>query len=401
MKLRNGALLSAFLCAVLGVHTGATPAMTVAPIEITAQEGQEERADDLAAELQELLVAELSRRGFNLPGGDESVLELSPYLILSGDRIGFGANIYDAESRYLVTGDLAVASNERALASAIRGIVDGVADGAHRYLERAEIEEQRRVERLVFTAAQSGVALHLPDGSLLGVTDESGRLVVEDVPLRRGQYLVLRLQRAGHYEAEHSAELAAREQEIELPRLRRRTRVSAGVRHLPAMPAGGGLVARFYPIVDQIFVEAAGAIMRLEGDKWLTEDLTFAKGRDEGRFEDWSDFDDAGREAGSFTLIDTVMSLGTYLFVRPGRFLRPGLQTGVGVWSARSGDWSHSTLYLAPVNPFLSLGSRRLRGRLVGGFRYTLDSEDGPFGRRVYGGNDRFAYLWLEVGYTW
>lgn len=403
MTVRRIAMLPAAVFVLLAAAAGADspPVMAVAPIEISAEERHAERAGELAGELRNVLLEEIARHGYDVSADGAVSLHASPYLIFTDDRIGFGVNIYDADSHFLVTGDLAVASSERALLPAVRRSTEVVATGAHRYLERVAIEQEQRVERLVFSAPQPDVALYLPDESLLGTTDSGGRLEVQDTRFRRGQHLALRLERRGHYSREHSSELTAREEHIDLPRLPMRTRLSVGARHVPALPLGGGLAARYYPVADQFFLEVAGAMMRLDGDRWLAEDLTFAKGLDEGEFEDRDDFEESGGESAEFTMIDAVVSLGTYLFVSPGRFLRPGLQSGVGVWNARSGDWSHGTLYIAPVNPFLSIGNRRLRGRVVGGIRYTLDSEHGPFGRRVYAGTDRFAYLWLEVGYTW
>lgn len=377
-----------------------TARLYLGPLEVRDGDDDGERASGLSEELQTELRSRLERYGLSV--GDEpdtaaGVLEASTYLILASGRIGFGINIYDRDTGYLVAGDFAVASSERGILSALDRSVETVVEGARTYLERRAAEDAQRVDRIVVRSPQPNVSLYLPDGTLFGTTGEELRLEIADPPFRRGQRLSLELHRPRYYSRRHTLELTEREQETRLPRLPARTRMSGALRYFPALPAGGGFAFRFYPLPDQFFAETAGALMRLDDTRGLQSELEFARANRDDDIE-WNDFEVDGDV--TFVMSDISLNAGAYLFVRPGRFVRPGVQTGVGVWSAATDDWSSSTLYVAPANPFVSFGRGRVRGRLVTSIRYTLDP-DGPFGQRVHGGNDNFLYAWLEVGYTW
>ncbi len=301
-------------------------------------------------------------------------------------RLGIGVNIYETETGYVVSGRSAFGASDVALAHALERGLAGLGNELRTYLSTRELERRLNVRRITLLSPVPDVVVTFADGRSVAF-DDSGAIVLDDPPYRVGQTITLSAHRPGYYPQTVDHYIDAPETTVSVPRLQRRTRYSLGGAAFPAHGIGLLAVGRWYPRTDTVFAELTGGTFRVSPRTELASQLE----------EDLDDLQAGEIEA--FRLDELGMSVGAYLFATPARPIRPGLQLGAGVMHAQGSGWDATIPYLAPINPFVSFGTQRLRARVVTALRYTFGAE--AANRRWLITEGPIPYGRLEVSYTW
>ncbi len=301
-------------------------------------------------------------------------------------RLGIGLNVYETETGYVVAGRSAFGASDVALTYALERELAGLGNELRTYLSARELERRLSVRRITLLSPVPEVIVTLTDGRSFAF-DDSGAIALDDLPYRVGQTITLSAHRPGYYSQTVDHYIGAPETTVSVPRLQRRTRYSLGGAAFPAHGIGALAVGRWYPITDSVFAELTGGTFRVSARTELASQLE----------EDLDDLQVGEIEA--FRLDELGMSVGAYLFATPTGPIRPGLQLGAGVMHAQGSGWNATIPYLAPLNPFVSFGTQRLRARVVTAMRYTFGAE--AANRRWLITEGAIPYGRLEVSYTW